>query len=112
MQSVKSNYCDSAVCVLKEGDKGEKEDQRQQMEGEKNLIGQAESLIDCQVVMETLSEEVVTHHLDELWQLRPFRGEEMLLCFTFVPWGSIRRPWRRQRGVLQPARGESHLMSR
>lgn len=66
------------------GDEGEKEDQRQQRKGEReadligqvefpeNPIGQAEAttgLIDCQVVRVTPSEEVVTHHFDELWHL-------------------------------------------
>lgn len=38
------------------------------------VIGQAYAttrLIDCQAVMEMPSEEVVTHHLDELWNLGP-----------------------------------------
>lgn len=69
----------------KKRDEGEEEDQRQtrgekeadligQAEDPENLIGQAEAttgLIDCRVVLETLSEEVVTHHLDELWHLGP-----------------------------------------
>lgn len=70
--------------LTEEGDEGEEEDQRRQTRGEKeadligqaevpeNLIGQVEAttgLIDCRVVMETPSEEVVTHHLDELWHL-------------------------------------------
>ncbi len=74
------------VFSTEEGDEGEEEDQRRQTIGEKeadligqaevpeNLIGQAEAttgLIDCRVVMETPSEEVVTHHLDELWHLGP-----------------------------------------
>lgn len=74
------------VFSTEEGDEGEEEDQRRQTRGEKeadligqaevpeNLIGQAEAttgLIDCRVVLETSSEEVVTHHLDELWHLGP-----------------------------------------
>lgn len=71
------------VFSTEEGDEGEEEDQRQtrgekeadligRAEDPENLIGQAEAttgLIDCWVVMETPSEEVVTHHLDELWYL-------------------------------------------
>lgn len=79
------------VFSTEEGDEGEEEDQRRQTKGEKeadligqaevpeNLIGQAEAttgLIDCRVVMETPSEEVVTHHLDELWHLRPGETEK------------------------------------
>lgn len=69
------------VFSTEEGDKGEEDDQRRQTRGEKeaDLIGQAEAttgLIDCWVVMETPSEEVVTHHLDELWHLRPRRDKE------------------------------------
>lgn len=74
------------VFLTEEGDEGEEEDQTRQTRGEKeadligqaevpeDLIGQAEAttgLIDCRVVMGTPSEEVVTHHLDELWHLGP-----------------------------------------
>lgn len=123
-----TNVTPQFVFLTEEGDDDREEDQRRQTRGEKKadligqvgvpekLIGQAEAttvLIDCRVVMEMPSEEVVTHHLDELWHLGPFRGEEMLLRFTFVPWGSARRPWRRRRsGALRPVRGESRLMSR
>lgn len=114
------------VFSTEEGDEDEEEDRRQtrgekeadligQAEDPENLIGQAEAttgLIDCRVVMETPSEEVVTHHLDELWHLGPFRGEEMLLRFTFVPRGSTRRPWRRRHGARRPMRGEPRLMTR
>lgn len=97
-------------------EEGKKADLIGQAEDPENLIGQAEAttgLIDCRVVMETPSEEVVTHHLDELWHLGPFRGEEMLLRFTFVPRGSTRRPWRRRRhGERRPARGEPRPMTR
>lgn len=76
------------VFSTEEGDEGEEEDQRQtrgekeadligRAEDPENLIGQAEAttgLIDCWVVMETPSEEVVTHHLDELWHLGPSGG--------------------------------------
>lgn len=122
-----TNVTPQFVFLTEEGDDDREEDQRRQTRGEKKadligqvgvpekLIGQAEAttvLIDCRVVMEMPSEEVVTHHLDELWHLGPFRGEEMLLRFTFVPWGSARRPWRRRSGALWPVRGESRLMSR
>ena len=49
-----------------------------QAEIPEKLIGQAEAttgVFDCQVVVETPSEEVVTHHLDELWYLGP--GEKI-----------------------------------
>lgn len=74
------------VFSTEEGGEGNEEDQRRQTRGEReadligqakvpeNLIGQAEAttgLIDCRVVMEMPSEEVVTHHLDELWHLGP-----------------------------------------
>ena len=73
-----------SVLSRDEGDEGEEEDQRQtrgekkadligQAQDPENLIGQAGAtvgLIDCRVVMET-SEEVVAHHLDELWHLGP-----------------------------------------
>lgn len=45
-----------------------------QAEAPEDPIGQVESttgLIDCQVVMEMPSEEVVTHHVEKRWHLGP-----------------------------------------
>lgn len=60
---------------IKDNRKGEKvADLIGQVEFPENPIGQAEvttGLIDCQVVRVTPSEEVVTHHFDELWHLGP-----------------------------------------
>lgn len=84
-----TNVTLQSVFSTEEGDEGEEEDQRQtrgekkadligQAQDPENLIGRAGAtmgLIDCRVVMET-SEEVVTHHLDELWHLGPGNKEK------------------------------------
>ncbi|KAF0031260.1 hypothetical protein F2P81_015815 [Scophthalmus maximus] len=106
MQSDNGDECDSvAVCVLDRGgggrgrgdEEGEEEDHRRRQTGgeeEADLTGRAEEttgLIECWVVMETASEEVVAHHLDELGHLRPGgterneRGKNNLFTLTLKP---------------------------